>query len=360
MEDCNRRLGIRTERDRHDHEAIDCHEDDPAESGGHSRHCNLNRNRYRIRNRLPRHSHAWNHSPDVLGDDHRTQVQLRNHRQARLRNRKRLVQARKLVREQLRSKELLRPLHNHKRPLYIRSFPDVHAIGPAGLRETRKDRHMPARLRNRSQRELARTQVQEQVLVRSTERLQPLRNHNPNRSGFRNEHATWQASQPAMHMDQHTPARLRNRSLRPLALARSKVLLRSLRNRNRGYRNEHAIWQASQLAMHMGQHTLARLRSHNRPLPELLHSKERQLLPGKSDRTRREFRVGFDYPSGSTGRSLNRIHSRRPLPHNRNLLQQVPHRNRSPVRSLTPHIRNIPGQGLDPTGRFQSLRCRTT
>jgi hypothetical protein len=253
------------------------------------------------------------------------------------------------VQEQVlaRSKELLRPLRSHSH-----GWHNEHEAWQASQLAMHMGQHKQARLRNRSLRPLA--------LARNKELLQPLRNRNPNRNGYHNEHATWQASQLAMHKDLHTLARLRNRSLRPLALARSKVLLRSLRNRNRGYRNEHAIWQASQLAMHMGQHTLARLRSHNRPLPELLHSKERQLLPGKSDRTRREFRVGFDYPSGSTGRSLNRIHSRRPLPHNRNLLQQVPHRNRSPVRSLTPHIRNIPGQGLDPTGRFQSLRCRTT
>jgi hypothetical protein len=276
---------------------------------------------------------------------------------ARLRNRSQRELARTQVQEQVlvRSTELLQPLRNHNPNRS--GFRNEHATWQASQPAMHMDQHTPARLRNRNQRELARTQVQEQVLARSKELLRPLRSHS---HGWHNEHEAWQASQLAMHMGQHKQARLRNRSLRPLALARSKVLLRSLRNRNRGYRNEHAIWQASQLAMHMGQHTLARLRSHNRPLPELLHSKERQLLPGKSDRTRREFRVGFDYPSGSTGRSLNRIHSRRPLPHNRNLLQQVPHRNRSPVRSLTPHIRNIPGQGLDPTGRFQSLRCRTT
>ena len=305
------------------------------------------------------------------------------------------VLARSMELELARSKGLEQVLRNHnQQQRRIRNSNDLHnehAAWQASQRVKHKDQHRLVQHRNRNRLlELARSKglEQVQVLARSTELLQSLRNHNRqqlrirNLNGLHNEHAAWQAGQRVMHKDQHMLVQHRNRNqLLELArskeqvqvLARSKELLQSLRNHNRqqlrirnssGLHNEHAAWQASQRVMHKDQHRQEQHRNRNR-LRELAHSMELVLarskvllVPGKSVHNRREFRDGYDYPSGSSGRSPNRIRSHQRRRRIRNLLQQVLLHNRNPVGSLTPDFRNIPGPELDLTGRFQNLRRR--
>ena len=315
----------------------------------------------RNRNQRRRHKNGYRIATSACSTNQHASRKDR-HRPEQLRNRNRLLElahSKELEQVLVRSKELLPFRNRNRQQLRIRNhdFRNEHATWQANQRVLHKDQHRQEQHRNHNRLlELAHSMVLEQVLARSKEQVQahskvllPFRNRNQqqlrnrNLNGYHNEHAAWQASQRASHKDQHRLAQLRIRNrLQELArsmvqeqvLVRSKVLL-PFRNHNRqqlrihnpnDFRNEHVAWRASQRVMHKDQHRLARLRNHNQP--ELAHNMELALarstvllVPGKSVHNRREFRDGYDYPSGSSGRSPICIRSRQRLRCIRNLLQ---------------------------------------